>query len=766
MTNLSGAWRLYLAENETAGCELLSAKTEEKISSLCSKKINAEVPGNFELDLMAEGSLCDLYYGENTLLAQELEYTHLWYCKNFTAEEVCGDEILRFEGIDTVADIFLNGVQIGSCDNMFIPHEFKATGLKNGENELVIHITPAVCAARQRSAGAASDGALPYNFDSLTVRKAAYMYGWDIMPRIVSAGIWKEVFLGTPPKDNIDELYIRTQGIGKDRASLRAYVKLSVSHDRIKDYTLKLTGVCQNSRFEHSRTLLHTEFAFAFDVSSPMLWWPRNMGDPNLYAVTAELLYKGVPVAQKELNLGIRTVELNRSSYLDDDGKGEFCFKVNGEPFFALGTNWVPTDAFPSRMKSRLPLTLSLLWDSGCNMVRCWGGGVYEDDEFFDFCDKHGIAVWQDFMMGCAIYPQTEEFAASLAKEVESVVKRLRGHASIFCWAGDNECDQSWTWCGKLNPNTSIPTRVTIPSVLHVHDPWRVYLPSSPYIDSVAFESGKSNRIPEDHLWGPRDYYKGDYYKNAQAIFASETGYHGCPSPRSVEKFISTEHLAPNNLDKEWLVHASSMEADGNGPYDYRIKLMSDQVGVLFGSVPADLESYALASQISQSEAKKFFIERFRCNKWNRTGILWWNLIDGWPQFSDAVTDWYGTKKLAYKTIRRISAPVCGMLFEREEGTLELIFANEFSSAKEVSFRVSDAVSGEELVKGNFSCPANSSAYVLSIPAPDSQSVLSITWEGEDFRGKNHYVCGKPPYDLKALSAALSAAGVLDVEGF
>ncbi|MBQ1954538.1 MAG: hypothetical protein II350_02250 [Clostridia bacterium] len=766
MTDLSGKWQLYLAENETLDSELRNATTEKEISSLCSRKITATVPGNFELDLMRANELPDLYYGENTLLAQELEYTHLWYCKSFTVKTVCKDEVFRFDGIDTVAEIFLNGKQIGFCDNMFISHEFKAHGLKEGENELVVHIIPAIIEARKRCAGAASDSALPYNYDSLTVRKAAYMYGWDIMPRIVSAGIWKGVYLLSPEKDRIDELYIRTKHIGSESAELRVYAKLTVSHDRIKDYSLKLSGVCGNSEFYVTRPLLHTEFNFSFGVSSPKLWWPRNMGEANLYKVTAELLYKGEPVAVKEFDLGIRTVELNRSSCLDDNGKGEFCFKVNGEPFFALGTNWVPTDAFPSRMKDRLPLTLSLLWDSGCNMVRCWGGGVYEDDEFFEFCDKHGIAVWQDFMMGCAIYPQTKEFAEDLAAEVESVVKRLRGHASIFCWAGDNECDQSWTWCGKLDPNTSIPTRVTIPSVLHVHDPWRVYIPSSPYIDSIAFASGKANQLPEDHLWGPRDYYKGDYYKNAKAVFASETGYHGCPSPKSVEKFISPEHLTPNNLDKEWLVHASSMEADGNGPYDYRIKLMSDQVGVLFGSIPEDLENYALASQISQSEAKKFFIERFRCNKWDRTGILWWNLIDGWPQFSDAVTDWYGTKKLAYKTIRRISAPVCGMIFEREEGKLELIFANEHLYPTEVTYRVFDPVSNTELTHGHFTCPANSSSVAEVLSGNESQKVLAIRWEGEGFSGKNHFVCGKPPYDLSMLSKALSAADVLDIEGF
>ena len=766
MKDLSGAWRLYLAENETAPAELLSARCEEDIEGLCRQKLSGTVPGNFELDLMSAGLLPDLYYGENTLLAQELEYTHLWYCTDFDVSEVKGNEELLFEGVDTVADIYLNGEHIGSCDNMFIPHSFPAVSLRPGNNSLTVHITPAVIEARRRSAGAASEMALSYNFDSLTLRKAAYMYGWDIMPRIVSGGIWKPVWLVSPPSHSIDQLYIRTDRADNGFAALRAYVDLKVSHDRIRDYELVIRGRCGESTFEVKKPLWHTEFTFGFGISQPKLWWPRTMGEPNLYEVTAELLYRGETVAQKKLNLGIRTVELERSSYLDENGEGSFCFRVNGQPFFAIGTNWVPTDAFPSRMKSRLSKILELLEDSGSNMVRCWGGGIYEDDEFFDFCDAHGIAIWQDFMMGCAIYPQTKEFARALEAEAESVVKRLRGHASLFCWAGDNECDQSWQWGSRLDPNTSVPTRKTIPDVLHVHDPWRPYLPSSPYIDSRAYATGNAGRIPEDHLWGPRDYYKGEFYANAPAVFASETGYHGCTSPQSVKRYISPEHLSPDPSDKEWLVHAASMEATGSGPYDYRIKLMSDQVAVLFGKVPADLESYALASQISQSEAKKFFIERFRYAKWKRTGILWWNLIDGWPQFSDAVTDWYGVKKLAYHTIRRISAPVCGMLAPDGTGALNLIFANENLTSHRLTFRVFDGFSGEEFAAGAHLCQPNSAGLAAKLDEPKDQRVLSVTWEYGEIRGLNHYVCGKPPYDLADLTQRLRAANVLELSGF
>lgn len=768
--DLNGTWSLYYLPNKKLSAAHIDAVGSHELKALDTPCIEATVPGNVELDFMRAGLLPDLFYGENILLAQEYEAHHYWYAKTFdSSHPYTQDDYLIFDGIDTVCEVFLNGVLIGLSDNMLIPQEFLPSSLKEGVNELLVHIFPSVLETRNRDFGAGSSVALPYNYESLMLRKAAYMYGWDICPRIVSGGLWRGVRLERKNSERILEIYPYTENIGENEASIWVYYKIRIEGDDIRSYSLKLAGNCQDSSFERTFPLWHTEGRLNFVIKSPYLWWPRDMGDAALYALSATLMHQNKEIDSENLNFGIRSISLKRTSVTDNDGSGEFCFYINGEKFFARGTNWVPLDAYPSRHGQRLEQALELLYDSNCNIVRCWGGNVYESKAFYDFCDRHGITVWQDFAMGCAIYPQTSEFCDSLAIEVESVVKNLRNHASIILWAGDNECDAAYQWSAlRRNPNRNKLTRQVIPDVLEQHDPFRPYLPSSPYIDQYAYEHNLESMIPENHLWGPRDYYKGPFYSNAPAHFASETGYHGCPSPRSVEKFISPDKLWPWKDNAEWILHASSPEISTKAAYAYRIPLMASQVETLFGKTLDKLSAFALASQISQSEAKKFFIERFRMGKWRRTGIIWWNLLDCWPQFSDAVVDYYFTKKLAYHTIKRVSAPVCLMLSEPCSGKITLFGANEFLAPRPVSWQVEDGETGEKLLKGDAILQPNSTAPLGSLDAPNPEAFrfLVVSWTCNGEKGKNHALLGKPPFDLHRTVTCLKNAGLLDLEGF
>ena len=459
----------------------------------------------------------------------------------------------------------------------------------------------------------------------------------------------------------------------------------------------------------------------------------------------------------------------------DAKGSGEFCFYVNGERVFIRGTNWVPLDAFHSRDAARLPKALELLWESGCNATRCWGGNVYESDAFFDFCDSHGILVWQDFAMGCATYPITEAVREDLKKEMRVIIPRLRQHPSLLLWAGDNENDIAASWQTlSRDPNENLLTRQVLREMVLRLDPVRPYLPSSPFIDREA--RGRLNEVPEDHLWGPRDYFKSDFYTKSVAHFASETGYHACPTPASVRQFISEDHLMPWRGNDEWYVHATSIElAPGSAdpfahkdctsaPYAYRIALMANQIKVLFGEEPEDLERFAIASQISQSEANKFFIERFRTAKWRRTGIIWWNLIDGWPQFSDAVVDYYYRRKLAYFTTARLQSPVCLMMQEPENGRQTLMGVNDTRVDQEVTFTVDDLVDRRNRWEGKATLAANAATPVLTLPEqPDPHFyVITFTFDGKTV--KNHYVTGKPPYSLDRFVAWLKEAGLYQMD--
>ncbi len=780
---LSEGWKLYYGENRLVRQFSDEVKTASDAQRLIGSCVDAAVPGNFERDLERAGLLPDPFFGENTLELQKLENLHLWYCKTFVYHgAVDALTFLRFEGIDTVADIYLNGELLKSVSNMFLTYDIPVPTLRDGGNDLVVHIRPAVIAAREYDLPVSSN-AQAYNYESLPIRKAASMYGWDIMPRIVSGGIWKPVSLIRKKPDRIEDLFLytnelqmNTDGVTASRASLMAYFTLHIEEDFLNDFLLRVSGRCKDSRFSMECVPKHTNGRMAVEIPDPKLWWPRNAGEANLYQCEAQLLSGGEVIDTLTLRTGIRMVDLKRTSTTDAQGRGDFCLTVNGKRIFAMGTNWVPLDAFPSNDCNRVDRAMGLANDLGCNIIRLWGGHVYESQHFFDLCDESGILVWQDFGMGCAVYPQEPWFLDMLRPEIISVIKAYRNHPSLAVWAGDNECDQAFSWAGtRRDPNQNMITRRLIPELLHAHDFTRPYLPSSPYIDEEAYRTGAPTS--EEHLWGPRDYFKGDYYKNSVCHFASETGYHGCPSPGALETFLSKDHLWPifdeNGVpDREWLVHASCMRADLSDPYAYRISLMRDQVKMLFQKEPENLPDFARMSQISQAEAKKYFIERFRITRGRRNGIIWWNLLDGWPQISDAVVDYTFGRKLAYFYIRRSQQPVLLAFDEPQQGRMALYGINETTEEISVSYRVRNLTDGKTVAEASSRLPAEKSSPMISVPVEDGeQKFYLMEWEyrtgaGKTVSGKNHYFTNLLGIDYAAYCDALKRAGLWEFEGF
>ena len=745
------------------------------------KTISAEVPGNFEIDLMNGGLLEPLYYSANALAAQKWENTDIWYYTVFETDDK--DIYLRFGGIDTISDIYINGKLVKSTDNMFTAYDVSAE-FNIGSNEIVVHIKP-VCIEARKDVIPAECMALKHNYQSLYVRKAAHMYGWDIMPRIVSAGIWKDVEIIKKKPNKINEVFISASKIDfeNNKALMRFYMNFDADEDCISDYTVKIVGKCGDSGFYAQEKLWHNSFMFNFTVDDCRLWWPKNYGEQNLYDTTVELFYKGKCCDKYHINVGIRTVELDRGDFIGENGSGEFCFKINGKRIFVLGTNWVPLDALHSRDAKRLGKALELLDGIGCNMVRCWGGNVYESDEFFDFCDRRGIMVWQDFAMACAIYPQEEKFIKMIENEAIYQVKRLRNHSSLVLWAGDNEVDMAYNGGWNVvprNPNNNIITRTVIKKVLENHDLTRPYLPSSPFVSDAAYKNKLI--LPEDHLWGPRDYFKGDYYKNAKCRFASEIGYHGFPSPSSLKKFLKNPERIFNEeivSDKEfvhdkelvptdeYLVHAACVEADKNAPNAYRIKLAYDQVVTLFGRAEENFDDFVRQSQISQAEAKKYFIEKFRLSKWQKTGIIWWNLLDGWPQVSDAAVDYYFTKKLAYHYIKRSQNLVCFMFDEPNCNILDLYGVNDLSYDADAEYTVTNITENKEVLRGAIRLKANTSAKTGSISIKDGeQCFYLIKWTVNGKEYKNHYCTNIINIDYKKYTDEMAKCGFDEFEGF
>lgn len=778
--SLDGTWRLTYAPSRMRSPGVVVEPTAPPAAGEGGRKTECRVPGNVELDLERAGVLPTLFRGENVIRLREYETYEWWYEREFDSPDLPTDRraLLRFCGVDCVATYWLNDVRIGESANALIEHTFDITEhLRQGDpNLLRVRIeSPIVAASRSQYDPVVK--AQPVNWDRLRIRKAAHTYGWDIMPRAMGSGLWRSVELEVQEPNEITQLYFITEhtgyagadgGAGAARVSLFFTVRTDAAN--LGNAELRLHGTCGESSFDVMHPVLFCAGRLYFDVEDPHLWWPCGYGDPNLYEVRAELIADGRVVASRETTLGIRTIDLDRTEATNARGEGEFLFRVNGTPIMVKGSNWTPADAFHSRDPQRYPGLFELVRDLGCNMLRCWGGGVYEDEAFFDFCDRTGVLVWQDFAMACARYPQDEAFLSAVRVEAEAVVARIRRHPSLAVWCGDNECDEDWP-----DPSKNRLTREVIPQVIDRLDPGRPYVPSSPYWspESVAraprprgaLRRDDHDLLPERHLWGPRDYFKSDMYTQHKAHFVGEIGYSGVPNVSSIRRFIDDDHLWPPFDDRQWFVHATDPLA-GKGPWAYRIDLLRRQITELFGTSPDNLQDFARASQISQAEAKKFFVEMTRLGKWRRTGVLWWNVADGWPQFSDSLVDYYFGKKLAYSYVRRVQRPVCVMIDELKNWYHRVVVGNDSREDVRGTYRIWDAESDATVLEGAFLAPANQNVDLGTIRGAHSERrLLLIEWRTDTATGGNHYVAGAPPLDYSRYLAWLPAIASLS-DGF
>jgi len=762
---LDGDWELYgFPEGEfhvTHPADLVHLDIEP---------IAARVPGNVELDLIQAGRVPDPFYGSNILKLRALEGFEWWYVRHFDLpEDAAGREWdLVFDGLDALAQVWINGELVGWSENAMIRHTFSVSEAlqPGGRNQIAVQLRSVMRAARDFRYDA-SVMSWEGREEGLFIRKPPHCWGWDIMPRALSAGIWRSTWLEECPSESIDQLYFWTAGIGPDGARLGVHFQVRSQARDLAGCSLCFEGFCGSNSFAYEYPIEFSAGNCVIPIPNPLLWWPRGYGQANLYQVKVQLMRDDEVLAERVEQVGLRTLELQRSlthsqtgfhwngsapARVDSiaDEKGRFIFVVNGEPIMIKGTNWVPLDAFHSRDQSRLARAMELAVDLNCNMIRCWGGNVYESDEFFDLCDQNGVLVWQDFSYACCRYPQSNDFLSQVEQEAQSVVRRLRNHPSLAVWCGDNEVDMAYSATG-LSPEQNRLTREILPRVVHRMDPFRPFIPSSPYLSPEAARlPDPLAQTPEQHLWGPRGYFKSSFYTGHQAHFIGEIGYHGCPSSGSVRKFISPEKIWPWMGNDEWQVHSTYHWLHSAVDRD-RIKLMANQVREFFGEVPGDLDNFALASQITQAEAVKFFIESTRLRKWQTSGILWWNLIDGWPQFSDAVVDYYFSRKLAYYFIRRVQKPVCLIIGAEQDKYLPLVACNDSLQTVEVQYRVRYAGEPSPFLEGRRTIPANENWCLDRIRtfAGDTRMIL-MEWDlngsdqTEGTLANHHLVCFPP----------------------
>lgn len=614
--------------------------------------LDAIVPGDVHLDLMRAGLIPDPFFGLNHLECRWMEEKEWWYRREFDVP--CSFEgrrvELQFGGLDTFATVWVNGKLAGKHRNMFVPCTFDVSSLlRYGHRNTV-----AVCFGSPLKAveGRCTDG-LNCAFDTherLYARKAQMSYGWDIAPRLITTGIWRPAYLVARGSVSLDDVAIRTVSVSPQEALLGFHIFLRRNNESVDECDLQIeirsnaqTPVtrCIPVSFGPDEQVVSADIA----VPNPKLWWPWNVGKPNLYSISVSALVHGEVEEAHKTKFGIRTVELVQEP--QEDGGRSFFFRINGQPVYARGTNWIPADAIFARVTRRKYRDLlDLALNNNINMFRIWGGGIYEDPYFYRLCDERGIMVWQDFMFSCAEYPEDDDFVSEVRYEAEKVVAGLRNHPSVVIWCGDNEIDIMKHWWKKDFRSNKI-NREVLPQVCSSLDPTRPYLwssPCSPFGDPDPQSQTEGDR----HNWNHGVHYLDDVYRKDCCRFVSEIGHLSVPWPESIQSFIPHERMWPPE-NQVWDYHFGTTDRCDPG----RRACVDRSLAHLGFERPNTLEEYAYLSQMVQALALKEWMEHYRRRKFLCGGSLYWNLYDNWPQFSDAVVDHYGRPKIAYYFVSR-----------------------------------------------------------------------------------------------------------------
>ncbi|MCH5237770.1 MAG: glycoside hydrolase family 2 protein [Muribaculaceae bacterium] len=627
----------------------------------------AIVPGTVHTDLLNLGEIPDPFIEQNERLVQWVDKEDWIYENVFDVDpETLNREniILVFEGIDNYGDVFLNDSLILQANNMFRKWEIPVKGLlKEKENRLKVYLHSPIKVDMPKY------DALPFHYEagndqsdngglfekklSVFARKAGYQYGWDWGPRLVTSGIWRPVYLNSWNGPRIDDMYITTKSIDGKNAKMEARVSIETSQPFQNG---KITLLADGKPVAHKNVKLaegHTTVTIPFNIKNPKLWWSNGLGKPELYDFETILEINGEEADNNVSKTGIRTIELVREE--DKDGQGRsFYFKLNGVPVFAKGANYIPQDSFLPRVTDeKYKRTLQDAADANMNMLRVWGGGIYENDIFYELCDSLGIMVWQDFMFACSLYPTEGELLDNIRQEAIDNVVRLRNHPSIAVWCGNNENLEGWYNWGYKRMYESMGYADLIwkqyedlyhdvlPDVVSQFSPDIAYTPSSPF----SRPDGSPERHRGDtHLW---TVWGGgaplEEYDNVRSRFFSEYGFQSFPEYNTVLKYApdTTMHYIDSNV-------MMSHQRGGSNANQRIEKYLMD-----YYNAPKDFKSMLYLSQVLQGDAIKKAIEAHRRDKGYNMGTLYWQHNDCWPVASWSSRDYYGNWKAQHYFARK-----------------------------------------------------------------------------------------------------------------
>jgi beta-mannosidase len=552
---------------------------------------------------------------------------------------------LVFDGLDTIASIWLNDKLIGKTNNMFIPFRFDVTALlKSRNNSLLVKFEPAVQYAKRLmsryTSFSESDFINPYR---VYIRKAQYQFGWDWCPGLPGCGIWRPVHLEGTKKARFADLHVRTVDCNHRYADIKIAVKLDTVTE--EEFLCKLTLSCSEQAIEHNLTFRPGEDSQStvIRIKSPLLWWPAGYGQQNLYHLALVLLNGDEIIDQTQKDIGIRTAKLNRSP--DEYGE-KFQFEINGQPVFAKGANWVPASIFAGAVgSSDYEKLLSAAAKSNINMLRVWGGGYYEAEKFYELCDHLGIMIWQDFMFACAYYPDRRWFLEEVEKEAAIIIKRLRNHPCLVLWCGNNEID--WlhhAGClgkGKKFYGKAIYHRL-LPQLAAELDPDTDYIPTTPLGEKDEFKTGKTLTTHNWGVWsGHQPVRQYQCLPEDVPRFVTEFGMQSLPHIKTIKNFCPPEqlHIGSYSIEKH------NYQLDGNSRL-YRY------IGDLFGTAE-NLEQFVYFSQITQARGVKAYVEHLRAHNFRNNGVLFWQFNDCCPAISWSAIDVTGEPKALYYYAKR-----------------------------------------------------------------------------------------------------------------
>ncbi len=617
----------------------------------------ASVPGCIHTDLLANQLIDDPFWRDNERHLQWIGEKDWEYQLQFDADpEITRHNYIEllFAGIDTYANINLNGQEILKADNMFHPWRAEVKRLlRETGNELTIHFCSPL--RRERELTAKVKTLLPADNDqshktSSYTRKAPYHYGWDWGPCLITSGLWQPVSLIGWSNLYIQQMDIRQLELTDRAAFLRLGLKINTGKSVKAGLSIIANNVVLVSdvalQISPGQSLIEHDFM----IKTPKRWWPAGLGEQHLYDIQAIVTIDGEQYSASQ-RIGLRTIEVLR----EKDSVGEsFYFVVNKVAMFAKGANWVPADSFPTRLTdTHYRRLLRSAVDANMNMIRVWGGGIYEPQIFYDICDELGLMVWQDFMFACSMYPAGKQFLNSVERETRYQVQRLRNHPSLALWCGNNEIELAWEGWGwkKECPAQFWEDYKTIfhdliPRICEEEDPSRLYWPSSP-TSSVdhSHNPGDENR-GDIHFWGV---WHGkepfEAFEKHRCRFMSEYGFQSFPELKTV---LSYTEKKDHDIFSE-VMKAHQRNLSGNEKINYYM--------TQYYNIPEDFASFLILSQIQQAHCIKAGAEFLRRSMPYCMGSLYWQLNDCWPVASWSSIDYYGRWKALHYYARRFYAP-------------------------------------------------------------------------------------------------------------